>query len=197
MNRWLLAIGLVGLLAACVPVTRTPPRPYTGPVHGLLLAPLAGVSNSETGYSYLEVGVFSVRSFQTYFSLIDRSSLEALLKENRLSSIALLQDGTSAVLGRQIGARFVLKSTLTYARVESYQSGSAKYGYTTNYNGTAEVKMTLVQLETGRVVAAATRKGSSYGGKDYNSSKLTADAIQDAVNSTFREIMSQYAAALD
>lgn len=182
---------LLLVLAACVPANQARP-PYTGPVHGMILSPMSGYSSVEQGYAYLETAVFASSSFRTYFKLIDRGSLEVLLKENRLSAMALLQEGTAAPIGKQLGARYLLKTSLAYARTESYQSGTAKTGFKTYYRGTAETRVSLVDLESGQVFAAAVGQGSSSSSSS-NYSDLTSRAIQGAIQSAIREVLRLYA----
>lgn len=183
-----LLFAAAALLTSCTLGTRDPLPTYTGQPRNALILDMDDASRGAT--ELLIQTALESEAFQARFNVIDRSTLEVMLKDQRLASLGLLDDSTLTRVGRQAGVSVLLKSTLNFLETGSDQVGSAKYGYSTLYTARAQVTLRLLDVETGRIIATATGKGGTSSSK-YGEA-LKAAALERAVDTGIYNLLKTY-----
>jgi Curli production assembly/transport component CsgG len=192
MRKWLL-FPLMALLFSCTLFAREPLPVYNGPRRNLILTPVGGDvdrSYRETARGKLE----EITANSSYFDLIDRDAVDVALADLRLTSFGVIDEQTTATIGKQLGAQVAMSSSVTSLKVESGQGGSAKYGYYSTYTTKATVSLKIIDVETGRVLAASRDTGSAYSSKSRGADddeKAIESAISDAAYSVLRQYASR------
>lgn len=140
--------------------------------------------------SLFEEVCFNNPNFNKRFQLIDRNSLELLLKEQQLAGINALDESGISKYGKQLGAQVFMKSELLSLETSSRTDGSAKYGYYTTYLSNAMVSIKLVDIETGKVLGLSRGSGSSSSSR--STEQLKIDALSRAIDNAVYEVLKSY-----
>lgn len=128
-----------------------------------------------------------------WFDLIDYEELSAAAKMHSVNMSGLVDQTTAPAIGKFLGAQFMVIGNLTglttKENVVGYQHGK-KGGLDTNEHVvTANVSMRIVDIETGRIVAAGLGKGSSTSShtevlfKKYRKKRIDEESTTVDVNS--------------
>ena len=185
-----LAVGL-SLTSACslLAPQRDPLPDYQGKPRNILLLPMGSANTSVQ--AIFEETCFNNPDFSKRFQLIDRQSLEVLLKEQQLVSISALDENQISIYGKQLGAQAYIKSELLALNTSSETNGTAKYGYSTTYYGSASVSIKLVDIETGKILGIARGQGSASSSRsDYEQLKLKALSV--AIDNAVYDVLKSY-----
>jgi hypothetical protein len=191
MRKWLLFPLMALLFSSCTLFAREPLPTYNGPRRNLILTPVGGDvdrSYRETARGKLE----EIAANSSYFNLIDREAVDVALADLRLSSFGVINDQDTVSIGKQAGAQVAMSGSVTSLKVESSQGGNAKYGYYTTYTTKATVSLKIIDVETGRVLAAARDTGSASSSKSRGADD-DEQAIESAISDAAYSVLRQYA----
>lgn len=191
MRKCLLFPLIALLFSSCTLFAREPLPVYNGPRKNLILTPVGGdVSQSyrETARGKLE----EITANSSYFNLIDREAVDVALADLRLSSFGVIDDQTTATIGKQAGAQVAMSGSVTSLKVESGRGGNAKYGYYSTYTTKATVSLKIIDVETGRVLAASRDTGSAYSSESRGADD-DEQAIESAISDAAYSVLRQYA----
>lgn len=183
-----LFFAAAALMTSCTLGARDPLPSYTGQPRNALILDMDNASGSAT--ELLIQTALESEGFQARFNVIDRSTMEVMLKDQRLASLGLLDDSTLTQVGRQAGVSVMLKSSLNFLETSSDQVGSAKYGYSTLYSTRAQVTLRLLDVETGRIIATATGKGGTSSSRSGDALKTA--ALERAVDTGIYNLLKVY-----
>lgn len=86
------------------------------------------------------------------FEVLSRTDVDKLIQEHELKSWGIVDESTAPQFGRMLGAEYILIANVTGLN-NSKKSDSAKDN---NYIVTAKMSVRVVEVESGRVVLAAT-----------------------------------------
>lgn len=220
-------LGFVGvgllvsvLFVGCAP-TQTSPAPdlqqqaqqpkYDGPIQNV------AVLNVTAGYPYnipdefkeifgaqIEQGFFKNPYLRSRFNLIERSRLDAVLKEQGLALTGLVNSQEQVKLGKLLGANYILLASLSSLR--SQELGSIALpgiGQVGGRNVVAIVNLSLVDTESGKVIAKVLKEKSkvvpsaavgALAGAYVNlgiSESALRDVLAEAVNEALAELVEQ------
>ena len=180
------------ILAGCAPSATLPP--YDGPTQTLLVLPIKGARDLGDALRFgFESAFTNDNDLASRFRVVDRSAVDILVREYTLSASGLIDDQSALQLGKQLNAQVYLGVVVNDAskKSSSYQIGSAKYGYTTVHLYTSSVKLAvkLVDIETGRVLAAATGRAETSSNDDYPDA---ASVAQEAALDASRNVVQSY-----
>lgn len=198
MTKWsprqptvtLFLLALPACLSACTLVTQREPLPaYTGVQRVMLILDMTN-ANGSVGSILQEVALNS-SDFRARFKVVDRSTIKVLLNDQQLASVGLVDSTGLAAIGKQAGFNVVLKSNLNYLQTKSNTAGNAKYGYSTYYTGDAEVSMSILDVETGQVLATATGRGSGYD-SSRDGEALRTQTFRKALDNGLYNLMRMY-----
>lgn len=99
-----------------------------------------------------------------WFDLIDYEQLSTVAKMHKINMTGLVDPSTTVAMGKFLGAEYMVIGYVTGLTVKeseaSVQWDRAKAG-NAKHNVTANVMVRIVDIETGRIVAAGIGKGSS------------------------------------
>lgn len=99
-----------------------------------------------------------------WFDLIDYEQLSTIAKMHKINMTGLVDPSTTVAIGKFAGAEYMIVGYVTGLTVKeseaSVQWDRAKAG-NSKHNVTANVMVRIVDIETGRIVAAGIGKGSS------------------------------------
>lgn len=99
-----------------------------------------------------------------WFDLIDYEQLSTIAKMHKINMTGLVDPSTTVAIGKFAGAEYMIVGYVTGLTVKeseaSVQWDRAKAG-NAKHNVTANVMVRIVDIETGRIVAAGIGKGSS------------------------------------
>jgi curli biogenesis system outer membrane secretion channel CsgG len=209
-------VGLLvsALFVGCAP-TQTSPAPdlqrqaqqpkYDGPIQNV------AVLNVTAGYPYefkeifgaqIEQGFFKNPYLRSRFNLIERSRLDAVLREQGLALTGLVNSQEQVKLGKLLGANYILLASLSSLR--SQQLGSIALpgiGGVSGRNVVATVNLSLVDAESGKVIAKVLKEKSKvvpsaaglagvYVDLGISESALR-DILAEAVNEALAELVEQ------
>lgn len=174
-------------LTSCSMLKRDPLPVYTGQAKNMLILDMGSASESST--ALLTQIVVNDNDFRSRFNVIDRETINALLKDQQLASVGIINESTVARLGKQSGVQVLLKSNLNYLETASNTGGTAKSGYYTYYTAKAQVALSVLDVETGQILVTATGTGGSSDRS--NDSSLRTEAFTEAVeNAIYSLILS-------
>lgn len=94
------------------------------------------------------------------FELISRTDVDRLIHEHELASTGLIDDSTAPAFGKMLGAEYLLITNVTGLN-STKKSGGLIGGGKNNYLVTARMSARIVEVESGRVVLAATSSADS------------------------------------
>ncbi len=94
------------------------------------------------------------------FELLSRTDVDKLVQEHELTATGLIDDSTAPAFGRMLGAEYLLITNVT-GLSNTKKSGSVIGSGKNNYVVTARMAARIVEVETGRVVLAATSSATS------------------------------------
>jgi hypothetical protein len=117
------------------------------------------------------------------FQMVERSQLDAVLREGKFQHSGLVDDATAAKLGKQMGASLVLVGTYTGNIGHTAEVTTHFFGSKTRedaYPGHLEVRLNLVNTEDGSIRESFLLHASSTDPKEYHSYELLLDDL--AVN---------------
>ena len=113
--------------------------------------------------SATEYAIFQL-SASGWFDLIDYEQLSTIAKMHKINMTGLVDPSTTVAIGKFAGAEYMIVGYVTGLTVKeseaSVQWDRAKAG-NAKHNVTANVMVRIVDIETGRIVAAGIGKGSS------------------------------------
>jgi len=220
LNLFLVIAGALSLyLASCVPQTSTPypmttsPLPeYTGPRETL-----AFINETKTGYGIINRELSDLFSsvteelllrnayLRSRFVLVDRTRLEKVLREQRLSASGLVSPENAPELGKLIGAQYILFGSLVTADRSRQTIGVPIPGLGQNrasvIRASIGLSFTLVDSQTGRIVAKASVEKSAevleevvvrgVGTSTNETEKVFGDLVRGAVTEGLFRISNQ------
>lgn len=95
-----------------------------------------------------------------YFEILERERVDRIVQEHELAASGLIDKSTAPIFGKMLGAEYILISNITGLSSRRKTSSIAGMG-NNNYVVTARCAARIVEVETGRVVLAATSSASS------------------------------------
>ena len=119
------------------------------------------------------------------FQLIERSQLNAVLKEGKFEQSGLVDDATAAKLGRQLGAAFVLVGSYTGGLGHTAEVKTSFFGgksRTDSFPGHLEVRLRLVNTEDGAIREPILVHATSLDAKYYHSYELLMDDLSRSLD---------------
>lgn len=159
--------GLILTLSACAPMaTVTPVKAWAAPYNGPIQTVAVVMSNPRFAYQPLARSAYNLAyaAFvdhpytQERFDIVERSRINAIMREYRLGADGILDPSTAPRLGRLLGARDILVLGLTSANIRRSSVGGLDVDGVRLGGGAADVSVTisarLVDVQTGRVLAA-------------------------------------------
>jgi curli biogenesis system outer membrane secretion channel CsgG len=114
------------------------------------------------------------------FQMIERSQLNAVLKEGKFEQSGLVDDATAARLGKQIGATFVLVGSYTGGIGHTVEIKTGFFGGKSRedtYPGHLEVRVRMVNTEDGSIREPILLHAASLDAKSYHSYELLLDDL--------------------
>lgn len=125
-----------------------------------------------------------------WFDLIDYEQLNSIAQMHRINMSGLIDQGTAVQMGKIAGAQFMVIGNVTGLTTKENIAGVR--AYTANANNAqhvvnANVTVRIVDIETGRIVAAGIGKGSStstmteFGFTKYRNRKVESENIYNSV----------------
>lgn len=94
------------------------------------------------------------------FEILERENVDRLVQEHELAASGLIDTSTAPAFGKMLGAEYILISNITGLSSRRKSSSIAGMGGN-NYVITARLAARIVEVETGRIVLAATSSASS------------------------------------
>ena len=98
------------------------------------------------------------------FNIIEREEIEAVVKEHQLNMTGLVDNASAVQLGKLAGAQFLIKGSVTGLSTKSSGVGVSipQAGADFNKNTVvANITLRFIEVETGRIVLAASGTGES------------------------------------
>jgi hypothetical protein len=114
------------------------------------------------------------------FQMIERSQLNAVLKEGKLEQSGLVDDATAARLGKQMGATFVLVGSYTGGIGHTVEIKKGFFGGQSredSFPGHLEVRLRMVNTEDGSIREPILLHAASLDPKEYHSYELLLDDL--------------------
>ena len=113
---------------------------------------------------------------QNNYQIVERARLASVLREQGLSNSAYADPKTAAALGRVLGASRILHIAVT---AEASNSAGA---YLETHSIDVSASFTMIQVDSGRIVAAGTANGNAQkdfpaGGSSFSESALYREAV--------------------
>ena len=112
------------------------------------------------------------------FEILSRTDVDKVVQEHELAATGLIDDSTAPAFGRMLGAEYLLITNVT-GLSSTKKSGSVIGKGNNNYIVTARMAGRIVEVESGRVVLAATSSATS-GNKMF---KVTGNLVRVGTNS--------------
>ena len=126
------------------------------------------------------------------FELLSRTDVDKVVQEHELTATGLVDDSTAPAFGKMLGAEYLLITDIT-------SLSNTKKGGKNNYIVTAKMSARIVEVETGRMVLAATGSATSkvkvtgslvrVGTNSFNS-ELADDALEKAANDLVKNLLA-------
>ena len=126
------------------------------------------------------------------FELLSRTDVDKVVQEHELTATGLVDDSTAPAFGKMLGAEYLLITNITGL-------SNTKKGGKNNYIVTAKMSARIVEVETGRMVLAATSSATSnvkvtgnlvrVGTNSFNS-ELADDALEKAANNLVKNLLA-------
>lgn len=119
------------------------------------------------------------------FQMIERSQLNAVLKEGKLEQSGLVDDATAARLGKQMGATFVLVGSYTGGIGHTVEIKKGFFGGQSredSFPGHLEVRLRMVNTEDGSIREPILLHASSLDAKYYHSYELLLDDLSRSLD---------------
>ncbi|WP_174369297.1 CsgG/HfaB family protein [Deinococcus sp. JMULE3] len=177
------------LLTSCSMLQRDPLPAFAGQAQNMLILDMNNASDGST--DLLTQTVVNSSDFRARFNVIDRVTITTLLKDQQLASVGVINENTVARLGKQSGVQVLLKSNLNYLDTGSETVGNAKYGYSTYYTAKAQVALSVLEVETGRILVTGTGTGSASSSS--NATSLRTSAFTRAVDNAVYTLILNHA----
>jgi hypothetical protein len=147
------------------------------------------VSTAGTLFSGAKEGKTYQKGARTnVFSVVERSQLDNVLKEQHLSNSGIVDDAQAAEIGKILGIDAIIAGSVTFkSKDESSQSsmidlsGKSYTSYCLKRIVSAEARMRVISVSTGQVICVANPKAEFYDKKcdDKRSSTMSAAALTD------------------
>lgn len=127
-----------------------------------------------------------------WFDLIDYEQLNSIAQMHRINMSGLIDQGTAVQMGKIAGAQFMVIGNVTGLTTKENIAGIRAHTATANnaqHVVNANVTMRIVDIETGRIVAAGIGKGSStstmteFGFTKYRNRKVETENIYNRTSS--------------
>ena len=223
MTHWLLprkstlmlyVLTFVGL-TACAPSASNAGfnSSYDGPIETVALVLQANDNYNAQRYQNLIydrtiTGFYEHPYARARFDVVERQRVETVLSETQLVQAGYLDQAQGPRLGKLVGAQYIVFVDVTNVSAEYVSSAGLQLGGMSlggsGYRADAQVTMTMVDTETGLVVARATGVANEVVGNSVSLlgvSTNTGDeesavqtvvpkAINDALNKLFRALVS-------
>ena len=126
------------------------------------------------------------------FELLSRTDVDKVVQEHELTATGLVDDSTAPAFGKMLGAEYLLITDITGL-------SNTKKGSKNNYVVTARMAARIVEVETGRMVLAATSSATSnvkvtgnlvrVGTNSFNS-ELADDALEKAAKALVKNLLA-------
>ena len=94
------------------------------------------------------------------FEILSRTDVDKLVQEQELASTGLIDASTAPEFGRMLGAEYILIANLTGLN-NTKKGGTVFKSNKDNYVVTAKMSARIIEVESGRVVLAATSSATS------------------------------------
>ena len=154
---YLLALSIVGL-ASCAPSVIEIPADYTA--RTLQVLPAQGEGDATQHGAAFSAARAKAASYPDLFTVVE-----------------VANDDQTVLL--QISVDTFDRST--------YESGNAKYGYTTSYYSTVTTTATLLDPSTGGIISTATKNGSTSSSSGYPGyDAAMRESVQNSIDAVFR-----------
>ena len=117
------------------------------------------------------------------FELLSRTDVDKMIQEQELAATGLVDDSTAPVFGKMLGAEYLLIANVTglsNTKKDNKAVGKGK----NNYVVTAKMSARIVEVETGRMVLAATSSATSK-------VKVTGSLVRVGTNSFSPELAEE------
>lgn len=127
------------------------------------------------------------------FELLSRTDVDKMVQEQELAATGLVDDSTAPVFGKMLGAEYLLIANVTGLTNTKKNKGK------NNYEVTAKMSARIVEVETGRMVLAATSSATSKVkvtgslvrvGTNSFSPELADEALEKAANDLVKNLLA-------
>ena len=206
-------MAIVFAISACTPATDAESverfdAPYDGPPETIaLLIDARGQLASTTQETMADAALFALLDHPyafKRFDVIERSRVDAILAEFDLARGGLVEASTAARVGELLGAQSIVLMSLSGVSVSPYALGVSGFGLAV-YDVRASVSMRMVDVATGRIVAAVQQRvqqvvpgafvaaGIAFGGSPEDAALLTAvtDGASRAIDDLMRTVATR------
>lgn len=132
------------------------------------------------------------------FELLSRTDVDKMVQEHELTATGLVDDSTAPAFGKMLGAEYLLITNIT-GLSNTKKSGSVIGKGNNNYIVTARMAARIVEVETGRMVLAATSSATSKVkvtgslvrvGTNSFSAELADEALEKAANDLVKNLLA-------
>ena len=132
------------------------------------------------------------------FELLSRTDVDKMVQEHELTATGLVDDSTAPTFGKMLGAEYLLIANVTglsNTKKDNKAIGNGK----NNYVVTAKMSARIVEVETGRMVLAATSSATSKVkvtgslvrvGTNSFSPELAEEALEKAANDLVKNLLA-------
>lgn len=126
-----------------------------------------------------------IQGFRTnLYTVVERSQLDNVLKEQKLGASGAIGDSEASQAGKLLGIDVIVSGGVSYSHKDSKSQSSTKdektgkvtYSYTVNREVYAEVRVKIIKVESGQVLAVKNFKRTQTDSKN-SSSPLSYDVL--------------------
>ncbi|MDX9906060.1 MAG: CsgG/HfaB family protein [Bacteroidales bacterium] len=146
-------------------------------------------TGGKSGGNYFSAGK-SINNFQkgartNVFSLVERSELDKVLREQNISNSGLIDDSQAAQIGKLLGIDAMITGSVAYSHQDEQKTltytdlnGNKKYSYCTTRTVTAEGHLKIINVNTGQIIGT-TVKTTSYSDKKCDDKRSTLFSVEE------------------
>jgi len=163
------ALLFLALLFGCAPTTTGSSgnaelfnQPYSGPIEtlALVLDARSGDFRRDSEMALYDSALFAFLSHPyayQRFDLVERGRIDAIVGEFDLARTGLVDVSTAAQIGRLLGAQAIVIMSISGVTASPFGAAIAGIGASV-FNVRASVQMRMVDVETGRILAASQKQ---------------------------------------
>lgn len=194
------------LLVGCAP-TQTSPAPdvqkaqqvqYDGPIQNVAVLNVTNEYRiprefSEIFGGLIEQGFFKNAYLRNRFNLIERERLSAVIEEQGLTLSGLVNPAEQGKLGKLLGAQYILLASLSSLRSQDAGGLSLPGIAVRGRNILVTVNLSLVDVESGKVVAKVVKEKSKLVPSAIGLSGTYADlgVSENVLRDTLKEVLDE------